>query len=424
MKNILILICFLSINFYTQVENSSRTNYINPSPGFFYDILNFKSGDSSTTRIEVQIQVPFSKIQFIKSDNNIFKAEYFLTVSIYDAEKKDLIVEKTWGEKVETSIFSQTISSQNFNISLRSFNLKPAKYFFKLSLEDKDTRRTINAETEFIVRDLTKKFSPSDIILISSKTEVDGVAKIIPNIPRNIASPKEGFVIYYEIYSPDTAEINIQYNVIDEKKSIVYSKYSIRKLTAGINAIEYAIDSINATLGDYTLSINIQDVDFNILFTSNKPFVSRLIGIPSTISDLDKAIDQLIYIAETSEIDKLKNIKTYSERLKEFIGFWDVRDPTPNTEENELFNEYYRRVAYTNKNFSHYMEGWRTDMGMVYIILGAPNNVDRHPFEYNTKPYEVWYYYELNKSFVFVDATGFGDYRLTTPLYGDSYRFR
>ena len=33
-------------------------------------------------------------------------------------------------------------------------------------------------------------------------------------------------------------------------------------------------------------------------------------------------------------------------------------------------------------------------------------------------------YYELNKRFVFLDDTGFGDYRLITPLYGDDYRYR
>ncbi len=61
---------------------------------------------------------------------------------------------------------------------------------------------------------------------------------------------------------------------------------------------------------------------------------------------------------------------------------------------------------------------------MVFIILGSPDNIDRHPFEYDSKPYEVWQYYDLNHSFVFVDETGFGDYRLTTPLYGDLFRYR
>jgi len=53
----------------------------------------------------------------------------------------------------------------------------------------------------------------------------------------------------------------------------------------------------------------------------------------------------------------------------------------------------------------------------VFIVLGSPNNVDRHPFDYDSKPYEVWSYYEFNRQVVFVDETGFGDYKLLTPIW-------
>ena len=106
------------------------------------------------------------------------------------------------------------------------------------------------------------------------------------------------------------------------------------------------------------------------------------------------------------------------------MDFWKKKDPTPGSERNEIFEEYYRRVNYANEAFSHYVEGWRTDRGMVFIILGPPNNVDRHPMDFDAKPYEVWQYYDLSKDFIFMDETGFGDYRLITPLYGDYYRFR
>ena len=115
------------------------------------------------------------------------------------------------------------------------------------------------------------------------------------------------------------------------------------------------------------------------------------------------------------------------EKAKRFVAFWKNLDPNPADEYNPVFNEYFSRVAYANDNFSTYsLEGWRSDRGMVLIILGAPDNIDRHPFEYYSKPYEVWQYYNLNRQFMFIDYTGFGDYRLSpdTPLYGDLYRFR
>ncbi|MBK6914645.1 MAG: GWxTD domain-containing protein [Ignavibacteriales bacterium] len=43
--------------------------------------------------------------------------------------------------------------------------------------------------------------------------------------------------------------------------------------------------------------------------------------------------------------------------------FWKSKDPNPQDEQNEVFNEYYRRVAYANEQFSHYNEGWQTDRG-------------------------------------------------------------
>jgi GWxTD domain-containing protein len=116
--------------------------------------------------------------------------------------------------------------------------------------------------------------------------------------------------------------------------------------------------------------------------------------------------------------------KDKTEKIKRFLEFWKKKDPSPNNEENEVFDEYFRRVAYANEHFSSYIEGWKSDRGMVFIMLGPPNNVDRHPFEYDSKPYEIWEYYNLNRSFVFLDQTGFGDYRLITPFTGDLYRFR
>jgi GWxTD domain-containing protein len=140
-------------------------------------------------------------------------------------------------------------------------------------------------------------------------------------------------------------------------------------------------------------------------------------GLPRSVKDLDVAINQLRYIATDAELSHIKDGATPEERQKSFVEFWKKKDPNPNTPRNEKMEEYYAKVEYANKHFSHYVEGWRTDMGMVFIIFGAPNSVDRHPFEIDSKPYEVWSYYDLNHQFIFVDESGFGDYRLTTPIW-------
>jgi GWxTD domain-containing protein len=132
----------------------------------------------------------------------------------------------------------------------------------------------------------------------------------------------------------------------------------------------------------------------------------------------------MVYIAKGDELDHIKKASNQEEKMSRFIDYWKKKDPTPNTEANEVFNEYYRRISFSNEHFKHYQEGWRTDMGMVYVTLGPPSNVERHPFEYDSKPFEVWDYYDINKRFIFVDQTGFGDYRLLDPVYGSWWKYR
>ncbi len=41
------------------------------------------------------------------------------------------------------------------------------------------------------------------------------------------------------------------------------------------------------------------------------------------------------------------------EERDQFIeAFWQRRDPTPDTEENEFKEEHYRRIAYANEHFA------------------------------------------------------------------------
>ncbi len=86
--------------------------------------------------------------------------------------------------------------------------------------------------------------------------------------------------------------------------------------------------------------------------------------------------------------------------------------------------EYFARVDYANEKFKTHREGWKTDMGMVFIIFGVPDNIDRHPFELGDPPYEIWDYYAINRRFIFVDESGFGEYRSVYPIWDDRVRIR
>jgi len=418
--NIFLIILFAPAIISAQVESSFGIE--NRDAVYYQDFLNFAGEKSIQTRVDVFIQVPYNEIQFVKTEKG-FAAGYSVTISVFNEDKSTLLSEKTFNEKIEIKNFEQTISGSNFNLSLRSFNLSSGTYLIRTEIEDKDSRKTSSSENKFEVRDFTGSSGISDMMLVAKKTVVDGSNKILPNVSRNVLTKKEGIPLFFEVYKNQPGDVKINFKIF-ENENRIYDSTEVKKIDSGTTQIFFTIKELELGLGNYIIQLAVVDADDKIIGTIRKSFLSRWPGVPSSIKDLDKAIKQLVYIATEDEIEKIEETENRDEKVKEYLNFWKKKDPTPQTEDNPIFDEYYRRVFYANEKFSHYIEGWKTDRGMVFIILGPPNNVDRHPFEFNTKPYEVWEYYDLNRQFVFVDETGFGDYRLITPMYGDTYRFR
>jgi hypothetical protein len=52
----------------------------------------------------------------------------------------------------------------------------------------------------------------------------------------------------------------------------------------------------------------------------------------------------------------------------------------------KTIREYYNRVRLANRYFTSYKEGWKTDMGMIFIIYGRPSRIIR------TNEMEFWFY--------------------------------
>lgn len=55
--------------------------------------------------------------------------------------------------------------------------------------------------------------------------------------------------------------------------------------------------------------------------------------------------------------------------------FWRQRDPTPETATNELRDEFLRRVAFADINYSEGKHGALTDRGRIYVRFGPPEEV-------------------------------------------------
>jgi len=423
MKKIILLLLLTAGFSLAQVENYSQKSEIIVK--YYQDFLSFK-GDDDKTRLDVFIQVPYNAVQFVKTGQG-FEASYSVSVSIYDKDKNNLITEKIWNEKIVAISFELTSSPDNFNLGHRSFELSPGLYNISTSLIDNDSRNQYDSENLYEVKSFKSVPSLSSVMLVAKKTVVEGSTKLIPNVSRNILTDRDILSTFIEVYSDSSAKLFVDYQILDEEEIELDKVTTKIDVSKGSNQIFNNIDSLELNLGKYYLKVTLRDSSGKELDYSTKSFVSRWYGVPRSITDLDKAVDQMVYIANPQEISYIEDATNRLEKAKRFVAYWNKYDSNPSDAYNPVFNEYYYRVSMANANFTTYStEGWRSDRGMVFIILGPPDNIDRHPFEYYAKPYEVWQYYNLNKSFLFQDNTGFGDYRLSpdTPLYGDLYRFR
>jgi GWxTD domain-containing protein len=422
MKSVKLLLVFIFSAGILCSQPEKSAIYSSKQIKYYHDFLNFMDIDGKT-RVDIFFQVPFNEIQFVRTSDG-YTGGYSVTVSIYQEDEETLVLEKIWNEKVTSTSFEESSAKENFNLSYRSFNLNPGKYFIKTTVVDKDSRQEYSSSNQYEVKDFSIKPAISDIMFVAQKTVVDGKEKIIPNISRNIYESESSINLFFEVYSDSLSESNIDYAVTNKDENILYSKSDVLSLKKGKTQIFFTINDTSLTIGNYFLTVMLKDSNDNTAASTSKTFYSRWVGLPASVDNIDDAIAQLIYIANPDELEYMKDGENDEQKTTRFLEFWKSKDPSPGNDENEVFEEYFRRVNYTNEQYSHYTEGWKSDRGMVFIILGAPNNIDKHPFDYDQKPYEIWQYYELNYSFTFLDQTGFGDYRLITPMYGDLFRYR
>ncbi|MCI0452144.1 MAG: GWxTD domain-containing protein, partial [Candidatus Latescibacteria bacterium] len=86
--------------------------------------------------------------------------------------------------------------------------------------------------------------------------------------------------------------------------------------------------------------------------------------------------------------------------------------PDPSTVENEALAQHLTRVQYVAREFSQFGPGYRSDRGRVYIRYGPPEQIDTALDQRAQGEYEIWRYYTQNRTFVFFDMFGVGDFKL------------
>jgi len=85
----------------------------------------------------------------------------------------------------------------------------------------------------------------------------------------------------------------------------------------------------------------------------------------------------LRYLTTSNEFEELMNRIDNPSKLKEKVDDFWLKRAGSIERSRVLVQEFYNRIVEANLHFSSYLEGWKSDRGIIYVIYGPPNKVFR-----------------------------------------------
>ncbi len=89
------------------------------------------------------------------------------------------------------------------------------------------------------------------------------------------------------------------------------------------------------------------------------------------LANIDEIIEASIFLFTKKDKDKLDSSPNPK---KAYDAFW-LENTNSAERAGKMISAYFSRVKEANSMFATYKEGWKTDMGMIYIIFGPPNKI-------------------------------------------------
>ncbi len=442
---LVLLVLFLNADSFSQTGTDN-------SPAAFvvhYDMASFKSGEDNA-KVEFYYQISNQALTYVKSDS-VFRANYELSLSVYDMDD-NMILNRVFDKHYTVNSFKETTLKSQFWINQLNFFLEPGEYKVGVRFVDVESGKVSDSEKKLFIPSFSGpnlKISGIEFVgSISNMTIQEEFVKnklnLLPNATITYGDLLPKLFFYYELYNIPMLlkkkHLKIEYRILDYLNEIVLILFDTIIYSSGHTTQVANIGIDNLQEGKYTLEIRVKPSDDSEFESQSKEFhVKRTLGWIG--EDFDKSIRYLNMIASEKEVLEMMEADDLGKR-KLWMEFWKRNDPSPGTETNELMEEFYRRIRYANKNYTHIKkEGWTADRGRTYIKYGRPDEIVRN-FLYGAnesigienltgghaasqrsrmrlenrvdsgKPSEIWYFYSAKKRFVFVDKHGTGDMRM------------
>jgi len=426
----------------------------------FYFDADYSVFRSSSTKSILEVYFSFTQkgLFFVKTGNN-FVGEANTQIIIFDNATSKEIFNETYGlqskvvDSAQFKLKNKLIGQQNLTIPNGNYTLT----FIGYDQNNQNRKDTIILELNLNQFEDTKSSLSSlqlasriDKSSDSSSIFFKNGLELTPNPNLLFGSNLNKLYYYIEVYYPlvdfnsDSAQFSVLITdpsgkLLNEKRKSVNTKNTIYAETGYFNVDSLMTGSyfITAALIDNVTDKKVSR-EKKFFIYNNAPKKQDYTSpdeeafmqsefILLTESQVEDEFNKLIYFRNSSDNKEWDNLKTLEDKRKFLFKFWKKRDTNLNTPRVESRDEFFNRIKEANKQFKeNFKDGWKSDRGRIYVMYGAPSEVDRHFMEADVKNYEIWTYdfFEGGTICVFaeVQTSGEGTYLLVHSTMRNEFK--
>ena len=352
--------------------------------------------DNKKFEISIDYKIGYNKFVFFKN-NNSFNAAILVAIQVFNIDNELIVFQDSWKDSIVVSYYNETRSALKEYDFIKELELEKGNYRVKVITQDLDNNNTYSLEKKLYLS--TSSGYGESFLYINGDNSENIILKDFYKIDKESITDKMmlKFQYFQDTHSINELVLQLNSNDVDytEKfNNIEMDANGFYSIIFDVPDDIYGQLNLLFSISDYELAKQIEIVDkSNILWTN----------------DIDEIVGVMRYVLSSEHMKNIKELSA-SEKMKYIIDYWNIKDPEPETQVNELVVELSERVDYVNNNFSDLGDGWRSDRGRVYIIYGHPDSIDRYSNQ-TDGIYEVWTYTSGLK-FTFLDRNRFGNYVL------------
>jgi GWxTD domain-containing protein len=409
------------------------------------DYASFKySGIVEKSYVEIYYSLLRSQYDF-QPDSNGYHAFVDLT-AIVTSDSGQMVDSSTWRVGLRANSLLEARLPNFLNNDMITAQLSPGIYTVLLHAAAMTGGSSGEKQFKVIVPAFVlNSLSISQLQLAYNIADDDGGPfvkagkKLLPNI-RRVFSHDDKIVYYYaEVYNLDTSrqDFNSSIRVYDANGNLYKEIAPTNQESSGrSSAILSGFNIAAFRSGYYRLVVNVAQGGDSV--STEKYFeitpgkieyeIARekeeLAEYPEAINITTEAEgrkfrNEILYIAAREELKQFDALQLQGKNGFSKV-FWQRRDTDPSTQVNEFKVEHYRRFKYVNEAYSTFQgvntepNGWKSDLGRVYLVYGPPSDEENFPSALEEKPWRRWNYDKVEGGayFIFIDEDGYGNYRL------------